>query len=46
VQDFARACVGAAPPRWPVADAVANMAAVDALLAAARTGVAQDVAAA
>jgi predicted dehydrogenase len=38
VQDFARACVTGTAPRWPVADAVANMAAVDALRAAARTG--------
>jgi D-xylose 1-dehydrogenase (NADP+, D-xylono-1,5-lactone-forming) len=38
VQDFARACATGAAPRWPVEDAVANMAALDALRAAARTG--------
>jgi xylose dehydrogenase (NAD/NADP) len=45
VQDFARACATGAAPRWPVADAVANMAALDALRAAARTGAAVAVAA-
>jgi predicted dehydrogenase len=45
VQDFARACATGGEPRWPVEDAVANMAAVDALRAAARTGAAVGVAA-
>jgi D-xylose 1-dehydrogenase (NADP+, D-xylono-1,5-lactone-forming) len=45
VQDFARACVTGTAPRWPVEDAVANMAALDALHAAARTGTAIAVAA-
>ena len=45
VQNFARACATGAAPRWPVEDAVANMAALDALRAAARTGAAVAVAA-
>ncbi|HEY3359091.1 MAG TPA: Gfo/Idh/MocA family oxidoreductase [Polyangia bacterium] len=45
VRDFARACTTGAPPRWPVADAVANMVALDALRASARTGTAVAVAA-
>jgi predicted dehydrogenase len=45
IQDFARACTTGAAPRWPVGDAVANMAALDALRAAARTGTAVAVAA-
>lgn len=36
--DFARAVVTGQPPRWPIADAVANLAAMDALFEAARTG--------
>jgi predicted dehydrogenase len=38
VQDFARACATGTAPRWPVEDAVANMAALDALRAATWTG--------
>ena len=38
--DFVRAVQTRTPPRWPVADAVANMAAIDALLRSAREGVA------
>jgi predicted dehydrogenase len=37
-EDFVRAVVNKTPPRWTVADAVANMAAIDALLASARKG--------
>ncbi len=36
VEDFARAITEGTPPRWPVTDAVANMAVIDALFAAAR----------
>ena len=38
VRDFARACTTSQPPRWPLEDAVANMAAIEALLESARTG--------
>lgn len=38
VDDFARAVNTGADPRWPVADAVANMATLDALFESARTG--------
>jgi len=38
VEEFVAACTGKTPPRWPVADAVANMAALDALTTAAREG--------
>jgi len=38
VEDFANAVLTGTPPRWPAEDAVANMAALDALMAAARTG--------
>lgn len=36
-EDFARAVLTGVPPRWPAEDAVHNMAAIDALLASART---------
>jgi D-xylose 1-dehydrogenase (NADP+, D-xylono-1,5-lactone-forming) len=35
VEDFARAVTTGTPPRWGIADAVANMASIDALFAAA-----------
>jgi predicted dehydrogenase len=35
-EDFVAACRGEAPPRWPIADGVANMAVIDALYASAR----------
>ena len=38
VEDFADAVLTGRPPRWMVDDAVANMAAIDALLRSARTG--------
>jgi predicted dehydrogenase len=38
VEDFARAVLTGVPTRWPAEDAVGNMAAIDALLASARTG--------
>ncbi|MCX5758961.1 MAG: Gfo/Idh/MocA family oxidoreductase [Candidatus Hydrogenedentes bacterium] len=38
VEDFAEAVLTGTSPRWPVEDAVANMAALDALIASARTG--------
>ena len=38
VENFAEAVLTGASPRWPVEDAVANMAALDALIASARTG--------
>jgi predicted dehydrogenase len=38
VEDFVEAVRTGRPPRWTVEDAVANMAAIDALLNAARTG--------
>jgi len=38
IEDFARAVIRVEAPRWPVADAVANMAVVDALVEAARSG--------
>jgi xylose dehydrogenase (NAD/NADP) len=37
-QDFADAVLTGRPPRWPIEDAVANMAVIDALLTSARTG--------
>jgi predicted dehydrogenase len=40
VEDFANAVLTGAPVRWPIEDAVANMAALDALAASARTGAA------
>ena len=43
VEDFARACRSGTAPRWPLADAVANLAACDALRAAARSGCAEPV---
>jgi len=43
VEDFANAVLTGAAPRWPIEDAVANMAALDALIAAARTGAAVSV---
>lgn len=36
VEDFARACVTRRPPRWGVDDAIANMAAIDALYRSAQ----------
>jgi len=36
--DFARAVASGTSPRWPIEDAVANLAAMDALFEAARTG--------
>ena len=36
IEDFARAVTTRAPPRWDAADAVANMAVLDALFAATR----------
>ncbi len=38
IEDLSRAILEGAPLRWPIEDAVANMAAIDALLASARTG--------
>jgi D-xylose 1-dehydrogenase (NADP+, D-xylono-1,5-lactone-forming) len=38
IDDFAHAVLTGRPPRWPAEDAVANMAAIDALLASAQTG--------
>jgi len=38
VEDFANAVRTGTAPRWPIEDAVANMAALDALITAARTG--------
>jgi len=38
VEDFVDAVVTGRPPRWPVEDAIANMAVIDALLTSARTG--------
>lgn len=38
VEDFADAVLSNRPPRWTIDDAVANMAAIDALLRSARTG--------
>ena len=38
VEDFARSVLTGEPLRWPAEDAIANMAAIDALLASARTG--------
>ncbi|MBI5094349.1 MAG: Gfo/Idh/MocA family oxidoreductase [Candidatus Hydrogenedentes bacterium] len=38
VEDFERVVRNGAPPRWPIADAVANMAAIDALYVSAREG--------
>ncbi len=38
VDDFARAVNTGTDPRWPVSDAVANMAVIDALFESARTG--------
>jgi D-xylose 1-dehydrogenase (NADP+, D-xylono-1,5-lactone-forming) len=38
VEDFARAVTEQTSPRWPAADAVANMTALDALFSAARAG--------
>lgn len=43
VEDFANAVLTGAAPRWPLEDAVANMAALDALIAAAKTGTAVPV---
>ncbi len=40
VQDFAAAARGRKAPRWGLGDAIANMAAIDALYASARTGTA------
>ncbi len=37
IEDFARAITAKVPPRWPVNDAVANMAVLDALFASTRT---------
>lgn len=37
-EDFANAVLTGEAPRWPVEDAVANMTALDALIASARTG--------
>ena len=36
--DFARAVATGTPPRWPISDAVAGLAAMDALFEAARSG--------
>ena len=36
--DFARAVAAGTPPRWPISDAVAGLAAMDALFEAARSG--------
>jgi len=36
IEDFVRACRTHQPPRWPVEDAIANMAVIDSLYAAAR----------
>ena len=38
IEDFARAVTTNSSPRWPVEDAAANMAVIDALLESARTG--------
>ena len=38
IEDFANAVLTRASPRWPIEDAVHNMAALDALIASARTG--------
>ncbi|HOX38819.1 MAG TPA: Gfo/Idh/MocA family oxidoreductase [Candidatus Brocadiia bacterium] len=38
VEDFASAVLHGTPLRWPIEDAIANMAALDALIASARTG--------
>lgn len=38
VEDFAKAVLTKTSPRWPVEDAVANMAVLDALITSARTG--------
>lgn len=38
IEDFANAVLTGASPRWPIEDAVHNMAALDALIASARTG--------
>ncbi len=37
-QEFVEACAGKRPLRWPIADAVANMAVLDALKVSAREG--------
>ena len=44
-EDFVRAYKTHEPPRWPAEDAVANMAVIDALYAAAKTGAIAPVAA-
>ena len=38
IEDFAQVITTKRPPRWPVADAVANMAIIDALVASTRAG--------
>ncbi|HOZ48767.1 MAG TPA: Gfo/Idh/MocA family oxidoreductase [Candidatus Hydrogenedentes bacterium] len=43
VEDLAAAILEGGQPRWPLEDAVANMAALDALIASARTGAAVPV---
>jgi predicted dehydrogenase len=43
VEDFAQVCKTHRPPRWPVSDAIANMAVIDALYRSAREGTAVDV---
>lgn len=40
IEDFARVCRTHEPPRWPVEDAIANMAVIDSLYAATRCWVA------
>jgi D-xylose 1-dehydrogenase (NADP+, D-xylono-1,5-lactone-forming) len=43
VADFVQTCRTRKPPRWPIEDAIANMAVIDALYRSARDGVAAEV---